>query len=567
MPQDQQPRLDDLYKMTAYIYADKLSSRSSSATFAHLVEVCGMLTIHDRKKKREGLDVTDALCKSLGWYFPLLAKFKVKSVEELIYRKFPGVCPYCREAPHQEMKCKQVKGTAPTLNHAELAEIYRRNWSSRPSTLNAWQQMFDRIYPRQLTDQGRSTVGLLEELGELAEAVRVGDAHPKYFLGEAADTFSYIMGIANEHKLRLAESGREFFFEDEFLRQYPGLCMQCGCKVCVCPSVPQATIGRMAKEIEIGLDEEPFIKDQEDFSREGQRVAHEVLELLGGFNGLTGQLPLDRGDANHALILLCERIAEAVSEKNPDLASNLRAEAFRMGVSVRSAGTPRLPLDMEPLLRDIANGWSALSTSDKEKIKADQNLIGDFGNILEGSRVVRVLFVHCSPADAEHLRVTSELRIIRQSVRHGAVKIDVDDLPAATIDDLRTKLLHADYRYDVIHFAGHSDGDMLIFETVDGATEEVPLDAIANLLGKQNTGCVILNACSSIQNLRKSIAMYTIGMKGEIEDNLALEFSRGFYDALSAGKNVEEAYDEGITAVTLKGGSSSDIRLLKRKVD
>ena len=61
--------------------------------------------------------------------------------------------------------------------------------------------------------------------------------------------------------------------------------------------------------------------------------------------------------------------------------------------------------------------------------------------------------------------------------------------------------------------------------------------------------------------------MYTIGMKGEIEDNLALEFSRGFYDALSAGKNVEEAYDEGITAVTLKGGSSSDIRLLKRKVD
>src|ERR1700740_2191578 len=93
------PRLDDLYKMVAYIYGDKLSSRSTAATFAHLVEVCGMLTIHDRKKKREGLDVADALCKALGWYFPLLAKFKVSSVEKLIFRKFPLCCPYCREAP------------------------------------------------------------------------------------------------------------------------------------------------------------------------------------------------------------------------------------------------------------------------------------------------------------------------------------------------------------------------------------------------------------------------------------------------------------------------------------
>ena len=42
-----------------------------------------MLTIHDRRKKREGLDATDVICKALGWYFPLLAKLGVKSVEEL----------------------------------------------------------------------------------------------------------------------------------------------------------------------------------------------------------------------------------------------------------------------------------------------------------------------------------------------------------------------------------------------------------------------------------------------------------------------------------------------------
>jgi hypothetical protein len=48
-------RLDELYKMVAYIYGDKNLTRTTTATFAHFVEVCGMLTIHDRKKKREGI--------------------------------------------------------------------------------------------------------------------------------------------------------------------------------------------------------------------------------------------------------------------------------------------------------------------------------------------------------------------------------------------------------------------------------------------------------------------------------------------------------------------------------
>uniref|UniRef100_UPI001953DF54 hypothetical protein n=1 Tax=Klebsiella aerogenes TaxID=548 RepID=UPI001953DF54 len=61
-------RLDDLYKMTAHIYADRNSVRSKEATFAHFVEVCGMLTLADRKKKREKVDFADALCKALGWY-------------------------------------------------------------------------------------------------------------------------------------------------------------------------------------------------------------------------------------------------------------------------------------------------------------------------------------------------------------------------------------------------------------------------------------------------------------------------------------------------------------------
>jgi NTP pyrophosphatase (non-canonical NTP hydrolase) len=144
-----------------------------------------------------------------------------------------------------------VRGTASTVDHQQLADYFTKNWSTRPVGLDQWQQMFQDIYPRSVTDLGRSTVGLLEELGELAEAVRVFEQHPMYFLGEAADTFSYLMGIANEHAVRIAQdSDDEFLFEAEFIKRYPGLCTQCGSKVCTCPGVPDATIGRMAKELD-----------------------------------------------------------------------------------------------------------------------------------------------------------------------------------------------------------------------------------------------------------------------------------------------------------------------------
>jgi NTP pyrophosphatase (non-canonical NTP hydrolase) len=562
MAQKASLRLDDLYKMVAYIYGDKLLSRSTSATFAHLVEVCGMLTIHDRNKKREGFDVADALCKALGWYFPLLAKFKVRSVEALVFRKFPSCCPYCREAPHNEATCKLVKGTASTVDHPELVRLYRENWASRPATLNDWQTMFQKIYPRQLSDRGRSTVGLLEELGELAEAVRVGETHPKYFLGEAADTFSYIMGIANEHTIRLAmEQEKSFSFQDEFISRYPGLCVQCGFAICVCPSIPSATIGRMAKEIDIGSEEHPFMTSVQGFSDEGRVVARQVLELQGGYSGLSTQLPLDRGNANHSLVLLCNGIADAVEQASPELANSLRAEAFKIGTSARSAGTPRVSQNLDDLQKNLSEAWAKLTSEQKLDIKASEgDLIGDFANILDS---MRVLFVHCSPREEDAIRVAGELRAVRQAIERGPRTIIVEDLPSATIEDLRTKLLRAPRPFEVVHFAGHANEDELIFEDESGASTPVTLKAVGELLGRDKTRCVILNACKSLQKMTASIAAFTIGLSDTVNDDDAVAFSRGFYDALAVGKTFEEAFDEGTMAVNLAGGAAGKFKLIK----
>jgi hypothetical protein len=52
-------------------------------------------------------------------------------------------------------------------------------------------------------------------------------------------------------------------------------------------------------------------------------------------------------------------------------------------------------------------------------------------------------------------------------------------------------------------------------------------------------------------------------MSEAIEDDAAIEFTRGFYDALAAGKDIEFAVGEGKTAVALKNLDNSSIKLIK----
>jgi hypothetical protein len=211
------------------------------------------------------------------------------------------------------------------------------------------------------------------------------------------------------------------------------------------------------------------------------------------------------------------------------------------------------------LLEHIADGWTKLSRAQKQELKGEGELLGDWGTILDTRRV---LFVHSNPQDSQHIRVTGELRTVKQTVRSGEVNVVIDDLPAATVDDLRTKLLHSSVGYDVVHFSGHADADDLIFEDENNQSHPVRLAVVAELLSQKKITCVILNACNTVQSMKTAIAPYTIGMADDIEDDNATAFSRGFYDALSAGKKYDEAFNEGLTAVKLRGGSADKIKLL-----
>jgi hypothetical protein len=378
----------------------------------------------------------------------------------------------------------------------------------------------------------------------------VFEPHPEYFAGEAADVFSYLMGIANELESRtLQDQNAGLSLQDEFLKRYPGLCVQCGSQICICPSVQEATVGRLAKELGLQTVGELFNPEPGSFATEGKLIAASALDWAGGYQGLAVQLPFDRGDANRALMVLCLKLGDIYRERNPALADRLYSAALKVGTSEAAPGTRASKADFGELPHWIKTAWRELDPETKQQFAGEETLAAEIGTALGK---LRVLFVSCSPEDREHIRGDREYRAIYEAI-HLANRTDeilVHYLPASTVDDLRRELLRESY--EIIHFSGHSTRDSLIFEDTVGGSQEVPLVAIAELLVKeQNLRCVVLNSCES-SNSAALLAAYTIGMSDSVDDAAAIEFARGFYDGLARGRSIEDAANEGKAAARLK---------------
>lgn len=550
-------RLDDLYRMTAYIYSEQNAGRSPESTFLHFTEVCGMLSGLDRNKPRGEVDFTDALCKSLGWFFPLCAQFRVQSLEKLVFRKYPRVCPYCRSSPHADGDCKSTVGLQPgVLNHDRLRQLYAEGYSQRPSSLDEWQAMFQAIYPRTNEDRtGRSTLGLLEEIGELAEAIRVFERHPVYLAGEIADVFSYLMGVANEFRLRHArETQTSFSFEAEFLTRYPGMCTDCGYSVCRCPHVPDATIGRMAKELELDDQEHIFsvgIRGPE-LDQEARSVSTRVLERIGGYPGLLRRFPLDRGQANRDIVDVTLGLAEALKDDYPEYSESLYRNALKLRKATSEPGERR----HNPEAAQVLDALQALfKKPEVTRHLEDAKLNGDSLARAALPSTLRVLIVVASPATEEALRSDQELRIIRDAIARAKYRERFELLPpvvAARIDDLRRALL--DDTVNILHFAGHGDDKGILLEDEAGDAMPWSYAVLAEYLKRfESIRCVVLNACYGGSQLVAPLCGHTIAMEEELDDPAAIEFARGFYDALGAGRDFAFAAKEGELTAKAKG--------------
>ncbi len=245
--------LDEWYRALNSIYWNRNFQRDSASIFMHLVEVIGALSLLASTKKKPDVKPETYVPKALAWWLALCGKLGVISVEQLLWDKFPSMCTYCLKMPHDPDICFEEKAKHGGPQWEMLANLGKS--AERPRALGDWQSMFSQIYPAQQTeDYGPSFARLTEELGELAEAIRVFPAEPGYFLSEAADVFAWLMHIQNiiEQKRSISKRDRGSALNLAFAEAYPDSCRDCGKVVCACPPILKSTIGRIAHEVPAG---------------------------------------------------------------------------------------------------------------------------------------------------------------------------------------------------------------------------------------------------------------------------------------------------------------------------
>lgn len=173
------------------------------------------------------------------------------------------------------------------------------------------------------------------------------------------------------------------------------------------------------------------------------------------------------------------------------------------------------------------------------------------------THLTKILAVFANPKGSDSLRLGEEDRTIHECIRRARQRenLDLKVLHAARVRDLQLALLEDDYQ--VVHFSGHGTSDgRLVLEDVVGNPKFVSQEALADLLRSfPAIQCVLLNACYTVRP-GEPIALgvpFSIAMEDAISDVAAQYFTRGFYDAIGAGKDFRFAFRIGCNAIAMEG--------------
>jgi len=171
---------------------------------------------------------------------------------------------------------------------------------------------------------------------------------------------------------------------------------------------------------------------------------------------------------------------------------------------------------------------------------------------------IKVLFFAANPVLTSRLSIEEEIRAITEKIKTSKPHSSIDLVLALAVrtGDLLQNL--NEYKPQIVHFSGHGEptGELLLIGG-DGKPKPVSAVAIHELFRtlKNNIRVVVLNACYSkiqAQEIKKEIDC-VIGMKNSISDHAAIIFSAYFYSAIGFGCSIQNAFEQGKTALLLEG--------------
>jgi diguanylate cyclase (GGDEF)-like protein len=221
--------LNDWNQMFYDIYYPKNFARGPYPLLIHVFEVFGGLGTSFAKAPVNVSAIREYVPKCFAWYCGLARQMQILDLQNMLWSKYPGVCAYCRQ---KVCNC-QLKHD--DLDIAALFKTSSETRSQMPKTLNEWLRMFNNIYgPRNCQMQpAQLLTKVLEELGELCEAVRIAPYQPMNLMNEMADVLSWFFGIVNYLNSTLFKTN-QIDLGQSCWQTYLNRCSTCKRKPCAC---------------------------------------------------------------------------------------------------------------------------------------------------------------------------------------------------------------------------------------------------------------------------------------------------------------------------------------------
>jgi len=187
---------------------------------------------------------------------------------------------------------------------------------------------------------------------------------------------------------------------------------------------------------------------------------------------------------------------------------------------------------------------------------------------------MQVVFFSASPLDESRLRVDQEAREIEERVRAAAHRdwVSIRIRTASRSQDL-LQVLNEEPAV-VVHFSGHGAGSGgIVFEDRDGNAKPVSGQALRQLFAAAGrmVKLVFLNACDSrlqAEAIRDQVGC-VVAMSESVADEAAIAFAAAFYGAIAFGRDVANAFEQGLAAIALEAlpGADAPVLLTRDGVD
>lgn len=185
-----------------------------------------------------------------------------------------------------------------------------------------------------------------------------------------------------------------------------------------------------------------------------------------------------------------------------------------------------------------------------------------------------ILFLASNPTDTAKLQLEKEFVRISTSLQSSNFDYKLVAEFATTPIILQQAILNK--RPRIIHFSGHGEGGDLrmggiYLQNAQAQAQLVNGSALASMFkifaSKFKIEVVVLNACLTEEQALaiSQYVPYVIGMKEEVTDDAAIEFSTGFYQTIAAEQDIQLAFDLAVNMIQLQGLEDDKIPVLYKK--